>query len=72
MSDRSLRIAVGALALLGKNFQVCLDRPALEHPWLLVNGGRRGLNLRLAVDDLVRVTGARLVAATADAQNQDG
>jgi Cys-tRNA(Pro)/Cys-tRNA(Cys) deacylase len=63
---------IGALALLGKNFEVCLDRPALEEPWLLVNGGRRGLNLRLAVDDLVRVTGARLVEATAEPARQDG
>src|SRR5215212_7062126 len=52
---------IGALALVGKNFEPCLDRPALEHEWILVNGGRRGLNLRVAVADLVRLTGARIV-----------
>jgi Cys-tRNA(Pro)/Cys-tRNA(Cys) deacylase len=56
---------IGALALLGKPFDVCLDRPALDRPELLVNGGRRGLNLRLRVDDLIRLTGARVVEATA-------
>ena len=56
---------IGALALVGRGFEVCLDRVAERYPWILVNGGRRGLNLRVGVDDLVRVTGARLVEATA-------
>jgi Cys-tRNA(Pro)/Cys-tRNA(Cys) deacylase len=55
---------IGALALVGKNFEPCLDRAALAHEWVLVNGGRRGLNLRLAVADLIRVTAARIVDAT--------
>ncbi len=38
--------------------------PALTLDEILVNGGRRGLNLRLRVADLVRVTGARPVDAT--------
>lgn len=57
---------IGALALTGKNFTVCLDRPATEREWILVNGGRRGLNLRVAVDDLIALTGARLVDASTD------
>ena len=52
------------LALVGRHFEPCLDRSALRHEWLLVNGGRPGLNLRLAVADVVRVTGARIVDAT--------
>jgi Cys-tRNA(Pro)/Cys-tRNA(Cys) deacylase len=55
---------IGALALVGKNFEPCLDRPALTREWLLVNGGRRGLNLRLAVADLIQLTSARIVEAT--------
>lgn len=55
---------IGALALVGKSFEPCLDRPAVAYQWLLVNAGRRGLNLKLAVADLVRLTGARLVEAT--------
>jgi Cys-tRNA(Pro)/Cys-tRNA(Cys) deacylase len=56
---------IGALALLNKPFEVLIDRPALALEEILVNGGRRGLNLRLRVDDLLRVTGARIVEASA-------
>jgi Cys-tRNA(Pro)/Cys-tRNA(Cys) deacylase len=58
---------IGALALTHQRFAVYLDRTALAHDWILVNGGRRGLQLRLAVTDLVRLTGARVIAATAEA-----
>ena len=52
---------IGALALVDRGFVPCLDRAALAHERILVNGGRRGLNLGIAVSDLVRLTGARLV-----------
>ncbi|MCC6627679.1 MAG: aminoacyl-tRNA deacylase [Chloroflexi bacterium] len=55
---------IGALALLSKPFDVLLDQPALALDEIYVNGGRRGLNLRLRVDDLIRVTGARVVEAS--------
>ena len=54
---------IGALALMNKPFEPCIERAALQYEWILVNGGRRGLNLRVAVDDLIRVTGARVVDA---------
>jgi Cys-tRNA(Pro)/Cys-tRNA(Cys) deacylase len=56
---------IGALALINKPFDALIDRPALALEEILVNGGRRGLNLRLRVDDLLRVTGARVVEASA-------
>jgi Cys-tRNA(Pro)/Cys-tRNA(Cys) deacylase len=55
---------IGALALLEKPFDVYIDRPALTLDEILVNGGRRGLNLRLRVADLLRTTGAGVVDAT--------
>lgn len=55
---------IGALALLGKGFEVYLDQTARELDWLLVNPGRRGVNVRLSVADLMSITGARPVAAT--------
>ena len=55
---------IGALALVNRPFDVYLDRPALAHAWILVNGGRRGLNVRIAVTDLVRLTNARPVDAS--------
>ncbi|MCC6416846.1 MAG: aminoacyl-tRNA deacylase [Gemmataceae bacterium] len=54
---------IGALALVSKPFEPCIERAALAHEWVLVNGGRRGLNLRVAVEDLVRLTDARVVDA---------
>jgi Cys-tRNA(Pro)/Cys-tRNA(Cys) deacylase len=63
---------IGALALLNKPFEVLIDQPALELDDILVNGGRRGLNLRLRVDDLLRVTGARVVAASVAATDTMG
>jgi Cys-tRNA(Pro)/Cys-tRNA(Cys) deacylase len=58
---------IGALALLGKPFDVYIDRPALSEEWILVNGGLRGLNLKLGVADLIAVTGAKAIEVSADA-----
>jgi Cys-tRNA(Pro)/Cys-tRNA(Cys) deacylase len=55
---------ISALALLHKNFPVYLDKPALELARILVSAGKRGVNLELAVPDLIRVTKARVIEAT--------
>ena len=52
---------ISALALLGPRFDVILHRGALSQSHVLVSAGKRGLNLRVAVSDLVDVTDARLV-----------
>lgn len=57
---------ISALALLGRGFDVYIDRPALDLDTLLVSAGRRGVNVRLAVKDLLAVTGARPVEAGAE------
>jgi Cys-tRNA(Pro)/Cys-tRNA(Cys) deacylase len=54
---------IGALALVNKPFEPCIERAALAFEWVLVNGGRRGLNLRVNVEDLIRLTNARVVDA---------
>jgi Cys-tRNA(Pro)/Cys-tRNA(Cys) deacylase len=54
---------ISALALRHKNFAVFLDRPALELDAILVSAGKRGVNLELAVADLIRVTGAQIIDA---------
>ena len=54
---------IGALALVNRPFEPCIERAALQHEWILVNGGRRGLNLRVAVQDVITLTGARVVDA---------
>jgi Cys-tRNA(Pro)/Cys-tRNA(Cys) deacylase len=55
---------ISPLALLNRGFDVLLDRVATEHSQLYISAGKRGVNLHLAVADLLRVTGARLVEAT--------
>jgi Cys-tRNA(Pro)/Cys-tRNA(Cys) deacylase len=54
---------IGALALVSRPFVPCIERAALAHEWVLVNGGRRGLNLRVGVEDLIRLTDAQVVDA---------
>lgn len=55
---------ISALALLNRGFDILIDQVAAEQHQVYVSAGRRGANLRLSVEDLVRVTGARLVEAT--------
>ena len=52
---------ISALALLNKGFEICILREAKTMRHLVVSAGRRGVDLRLAVEDLIRVTGAKLV-----------
>ena len=49
---------ISALALLGKGFPVYIDAEALQHEHILVSAGQGGMDVRLAVDDLVALTGA--------------
>jgi Cys-tRNA(Pro)/Cys-tRNA(Cys) deacylase len=51
---------ISPLALINKGFSVLLDTSAQNHPEIHVSGGQRGLNIRLAVADLVKLTNARL------------
>jgi len=55
---------ISALALLNKGFEICIDLAARDLEQVTVSAGKRGVNLRLAVPDLVEVTHARWVDAT--------
>jgi Cys-tRNA(Pro)/Cys-tRNA(Cys) deacylase len=55
---------ISALALLNRPLDVFIDRPATDLSHILVSAGKRGINLRLAVDDLIQVTRARVIKAT--------
>ena len=57
---------ISALALLHRGFDICLDRTARGLQQIVISAGQRGIDLRLAVDDLVRVTGAQWVDATGE------
>lgn len=51
---------ISALALLHKGYQSVLDSSALRHERILVSAGQRGLNLELAVSDLIAVISAQV------------
>jgi len=57
---------ISALALLNRPFDVYIDRPGLDLDQIAVGAGQRGLNVRLAVADLLRLTRARPIEVTAD------
>ena len=52
---------ISALALLNRGFAVYLDESARNYEQIFVSAGQRGLDIKLAVADLVKVTGARFV-----------
>src|SRR3970040_1436666 len=56
---------ISALALLQKRFPTLIDERALRQSHIMVSAGQRGFDVRLAVDDLVALCGARLVRVTA-------
>jgi Cys-tRNA(Pro)/Cys-tRNA(Cys) deacylase len=53
---------ISPLALINKGFQVVIDSSAQSHAEIHVSGGQRGLNIKLAVSDLIKLTNA-LVAS---------
>jgi Cys-tRNA(Pro)/Cys-tRNA(Cys) deacylase len=54
---------ISALALINRGFEICIDQAARGLDRIAVSAGQRGINLYLAVSDLVRVTGAIWVHA---------
>lgn len=61
-ASRSTGYVTGGTSPLGqrKRLPTHVDSSALDHETVLVNGGRRGLQLELDPNDLVRLTGARV------------
>ena len=53
---------ISPLALINKGFQVVLDSSAENFSDIHISGGQRGLNIKLPVEDLIRLTRARLAA----------
>ena len=51
---------ISPLALINKGFQVVLDSSAQNYSAIHVSGGQRGLNIKLPVADLIKLTQARL------------
>jgi Cys-tRNA(Pro)/Cys-tRNA(Cys) deacylase len=51
---------ISPLALLNRGFQVVVDDSAQEQGEIHISGGQRGLNIRLPVVDLVKLTNAQI------------
>lgn len=49
---------ISPLALLQKGFRIFIDEEALQLDQIYLSAGQRGVNLRLAAADLIKVTGA--------------
>ena len=62
-AERITGYHVGGISAFGQRKRVrsFIDKPALAFPKLVMNGGRRGLQVELAADDAVRVLGATVV-----------
>lgn len=54
---------ISPLVLLQKPFSIYLDQHALQWDSIWISAGQRGFNLRIAVSDLIAVTGAQVVDA---------
>lgn len=52
---------ISALALLNRGFDIYLDEPALAFDEIVISAGQRGLQIKLAVSDLVKVSEARVI-----------
>jgi Cys-tRNA(Pro)/Cys-tRNA(Cys) deacylase len=66
-AERLTGLKVGGICALpptNQRFDVYIDRPAASKSRVAVSAGRRGLNLLLAVTDLIHVTGAQVIGAT--------
>jgi len=59
-AERTTGYVRGGISPLGqrRRLPTVVDVSALEHPTVLVSGGRRGLDVELSPADLVRLTGA--------------
>lgn len=50
---------ISPLALINKGFQVVIDSRAQSYSEIHISGGQRGLNIKLPMADLARLTNAR-------------
>jgi len=53
---------ISPLALINKGFQVVIDSAVHNYSEVHVSGGQRGMNVRLPVVDLIKLTNARVAS----------
>lgn len=57
---------ISAVALLNKPFAVYIDESAKRHTQICISAGKRGFQLKLGVEDLIKLTNARLQSIASD------
>lgn len=62
---------ISPLSLINKGFQVIIDSSALDRSEIHVSGGQRGLNIKLAANDLAKLTNARFAAVSRPIESAD-
>ncbi len=55
---------ISPLALINKGFQVVIDSSAEKYGEIHISGGQRGLNIKMPVADLIKLTNARLASVS--------
>lgn len=55
---------ISPLALINKGFQVVIDSMAQTYNEIHISGGQRGLNIKLPVADLIKLTNARVASVS--------
>jgi Cys-tRNA(Pro)/Cys-tRNA(Cys) deacylase len=63
---------ISPLGLVNRGFVILLDQSAASRAEIHISGGQRGLNIRLLVKDLVKLTGARMATISAPSDTDDG
>ena len=56
---------ISAVALLGKPFVTFIDHSAGKLDRIIISAGKRGLQIKLAVEDLIKLTSARMADVSA-------
>lgn len=62
---------ISPLALINRGFQSVLDVSAERYDQIHISGGQRGLNIRLGVKDLIRLTNARVAEISQPDENAE-
>ena len=53
---------ISPLALINSGFQVVIDSSAQNYPEIHISGGQRGMNIKLPVADLIKLTKSRVAS----------
>jgi Cys-tRNA(Pro)/Cys-tRNA(Cys) deacylase len=66
-AEAMTRLKVGGispLVLINRGFDMVLDKTALQLQEIFISAGEKGINLRLAVPDILELTGAQVLDVT--------